>query len=91
MAGIPPPPPAFTVFDAMVQCGVDNVNLFNGDTAAERMAADIFGDNFSSCMDKTVEELHHDFKSYSELTQAQGQIRLTPGTKRYMKSFIQWV
>ena len=84
-------PPVFTVLDAMAQCGVNNVDLFNGQTAAERFAADLFGNDFVSCMDKTMEELNQDFKSYSELTQVQGQIRITPGAKRNTRAFIQWV
>ena len=42
-------------------------------------------------MDKTFEELDQDFKSYSDLTQNQGQIRLVPGTKTRIRAFIQWV
>jgi hypothetical protein len=40
--GIIPPPPAFTVRDAMVACGVNDVNVFDGDTPAERIAANLF-------------------------------------------------
>jgi hypothetical protein len=81
----------FTVKEAMIGCGVNNVDEFLGDTPAFRLATDIFGDDFSTCMDKTFEELDGDFKTYSDLTQAQGQIRLLPGVKRNIKSFIQWV
>ena len=45
-------PPAFTVHDAMVACGVNNAAVFDGDTPAERIAADLFGDDFATCMDK---------------------------------------
>ena len=41
-------------------------------------------------MDKTFTALEDDFKSYSALTVTNGQIRLTPGTKRNVKAFIQW-
>jgi hypothetical protein len=47
-----PPPPAFTVHDAMVTCGVNDENVFDGDTPAERIAADLFGEDFATCMDK---------------------------------------
>ena len=79
-----------TVFDAIVACGVDNAIRFNGDTAAERIATEIFDNDFMSCIDKDVSELEDDFKTYSGLTVNQGQIRLHPGTKRHIKAFIQW-
>ena len=40
--------------------------------------------------DKTFEELFEDFKSYSDLTQLQGQIRVLPIIKRNIKALIQW-
>jgi len=83
-------PPAFTVRDAMVACGVDDAALFQGQTAAQRIATDIFDDNFDSCMDKTFTELDSDFKTYLDLTIAQGQIRLAPGIKNRIKAFVQW-
>ena len=86
-----PPPPVFLVVNTMMQCGVDNIAQFNGETAAERFANDLFGDDFVACMDKTMEELNQDFKSYSDLTQAQGQIRITPRTKRNIRAFVHWV
>jgi hypothetical protein len=33
---------------------------------------------------------HYEFKTHSDLTANQGQIRLLPGTKRNIKAFIQW-
>jgi hypothetical protein len=41
-------------------------------------------------MDKTFQELEDDFKSYSNMTVIQGQIRLNPGRKKRVKAFIQW-
>jgi hypothetical protein len=66
--------PTFDVHQAMAACGVNDV-----DTAAARMALDMFNNSFRSCMDKTFDEIYQDFKSYSTLTVAQGQIRLSPG------------
>ena len=83
--------PAQTVFDAMVACGVDNAIVFNGNTAAVRIAEEVFDDDFMSCIDKDISEIEEDFKTYSGLTVNQGQIRLHPGTKRQIKAFIQWV
>ena len=72
MAMLPPPPPTFTLQDAMILCGVDDASMFGGVTAAERIAADLFDNDFTSAMDKTWEELDVDFKSYADLTQNQG-------------------
>ena len=83
-------PALYTVLDAIVACGVDNATMFNGNTAAERVATDIFDDDFSTCMDKDLKELDDDLKSYSTLTVAQGQIRLQPGIKKRLRAFIQW-
>jgi hypothetical protein len=83
--------PVFTVRDAMIACGVNNFNLFEGDMPAQRIATDLFGDDYATCMDKGLTELDYEFKTYSELTILQGQIRLLPGIKRTIKAFIQWV
>ena len=83
-------PPNFTVLEAMIACGIDNNALFDGETQAARIASDIFDDTFTTCMDKSFKELDADFKTYSDLTQAQGQIRLLPGVKKRVKAFIQW-
>ena len=65
MAAQAPPPfhPAipgvntpFTVVNAIFDCGVTDVALFNGDTKVDRMAAELFDDEFLSCMDKTYKE-----------------------------------
>ena len=90
MANVVAPQAPFTVTDAMVLCGVPNQTLFNGSTNAQRIAEDVFDDDFQSTMDKTFQELEDDFKSYSSMTVNQGQIRLNPGTKKKVKAFIQW-
>jgi hypothetical protein len=64
--------PVFTVRNAMIACGVNDEALFDGDTSAQRIAADLFGDDFSTCIDKSYEELNQEFKTYSDLTQNQG-------------------
>ena len=43
----------YEVVDAMRACGVDNVTLFNGASAAQRIATEVFDDNHNSVMDKT--------------------------------------
>jgi len=74
----------FTVEDALVRCGVQDFD-------AAELAGGLFVDDFKTCMDKTFEELNIDFKGYSDLTQAQGQIRLAPSVKNKIRAFIQWV
>ena len=83
-------PTVYTVKEAMTECGVNDTDLFEGKTPAVRMAEDLFSNDFQTCMDKTHEELDSDFKTYSDLTQAQGQIRITPGIKKNIKAFLQW-
>jgi hypothetical protein len=79
-----------TVVDAMVACGVDHDHLFMDETQAQRLASDIFGDQFSLCLDITFKELDEHFKTYSDLTVVQGQIRVRPGTRKNIKAFVQW-
>ena len=81
----------YTVHDGMVLCGIDNETLFQDQTPAERFASDIFSNSFSMCLDKTMEEVNNDIKQYSSLTQAQGQIRITPGNRQNIQAFMQWV
>ena len=51
---IPPnAPQVYTVREAMTECGVNDVDLFDGRTQAERLATDLFSDDFHTCMDKT--------------------------------------
>ena len=80
----------FTVTDAMVLCGVNNVVVFNGATQAERIAGEIFDDDHNAVMDKSYTELQEDLKAFSSLTVQNGQIRLTPGTTRNIRAYIQW-
>ena len=65
--------------------------VFLGNTPAFWFSTDIFGDDVTTCMDKTFVELDSNLKKYSNLTQAQGQILLLTGIKRNIKAFIQWV
>ena len=83
-------PPVYTVLHALIACGIDNANNFNGRTQAWRISNEMFSDDFISCIDKTQQELDDDFKSYASLTQAQGQIRVLPGCRRNIKALVQW-
>ena len=80
--------PPFTVANSMFICGIDSPTLFQGDLQAERISGKVFDDDFVLCMDRIVKELDDNLKSYSTLTSANGQIRLNPGQKNNVKSFI---
>eukprot|EP00980_Cylindrotheca_fusiformis_P018606 scaffold6163_cov78-Cylindrotheca_fusiformis.AAC.2 len=75
----------------MALCGLNDVNQFKGETNAQRIASQVFSDDFASCMDKSFDDLTEDLKSFSCLTAAQGQIRLVPGVRRKIQDYIQWV
>ena len=80
-----------TVRDAIAACGVLNAApLFGGRTQAQRIASDVFDDDFESCRYKSNDEIKEDLKAYSSLTVAQGQIRTHPGIKRNIRVFVQW-
>jgi hypothetical protein len=79
-----------TVVDAMVACGVEHDALFMDEMQAQPLANDISDDRFDSCLDINFKELDDHFKTYSDLTVAQGQIRIRPGTRKNIKAFVQW-
>ena len=80
----------FTVREAIAACDVDDITQWNGNTSAERIATDIFDDDFHSCMDITIQDIENDYKTYASLTAAQGQIRLRPNMKKQIKALVQW-
>lgn len=84
-------PPTFTVREALTLCGVDNETIYNGETQAQRLATNIFSDDFLVCIDKSSTSLKDDLDFYSNLTANSGRIRLLPGTKNNLLGFIQWV
>ena len=55
-------PQAFTVIDAINQIGITDGTLFNGATKAQRIATELFDDDFTSCLDKTFNEIDEDLK-----------------------------
>ena len=80
----------FTVVDAMIACGMDHDALFQDETQAQRLATDIFGNQFTACLDVTYKELDEHFKTYTDLTAAQGRIQTRPGVRKNIKAFVQW-
>ena len=84
---VPPVPALQTVVDAMQLCGIDNIVVNNalGNTAAVRVANEIFSNDFNACMDIPDSEIDDSFKAFNNLTIAQGQVRVLPGVKRAVK------
>ena len=80
-----------TSFEVMISCGGHNCNTFDGQTEKQRLATDLFTYDFSTCIDKSFEELDVDFKSYSDLTSTEGNIRLIPGVKKMIEAVVQFV
>ena len=61
---------ANTVRMAITLCGINDVNMWHHETQAQRIARDVFSDDFAMCQDKMPKDLQEDFKSYTSLTQA---------------------
>src|SRR5210317_1853701 len=83
-------PPTYDVKDAMIKCGISNTNNYAGTSPAERIATQIFDDDFQSCMDLQMDELNRALKILATLPRNQGQVIIMPLAKRKMKAFIQW-
>ena len=84
------PPPPNHVLDAVRACGVPDVPAFMGQGPAQRVASEIFEDDFTTCKNLTKEELNENFKSYSNLTIAGGRIVLNPLVKKRLHALLQW-
>ena len=80
-----------TVRSALVLCGVSDVVDWNHQTEAQRIASDLFDEEFQSFMNKKISALDEDWKTYSSVTQANGQIRLLPRAKKNIRALVQWV
>ena len=79
-----------TIRESLTLCGVDDILLFQGQTAAERVSIAMFDDDYQTCIDKTLQELEDDFKDFSALTIQAGRLRFDPTTKRNIKAFLYW-
>ena len=59
------------------------------ESQAECSANDIVNNLFATCMEMTSKELDDHFRANSEMTVAQGQIRLKPGRRKNIESLVQ--
>ena len=85
--------PANTLADALDICGVNrdfSNMIFNGSTAAERVADEVFDNTYRNMMDITFAELDDTWRTYGQLTLAEGRIRLRPDTKSNIRALVQW-
>ena len=77
-------PAEHTVAEAMLACGI----------AAPKdatFATEVFMDSFDTCRDMSEADLTDAFKTFSNLSVAEGRIRLLPAQKARVKAFLQWV
>ena len=91
---LPPVPPVFTVEDALIICGLSNaagVVAVGRRSDANRLSEEMFSDSFESFMDMNYKNMTEDFKTMSNLTQNEGRIRVSVGTKRNLRGLLQWV
>ena len=67
----------------MLACGL---------TAADSVtfATEVFMDSFETCRDMSDADLTDAFKTFSNLSVAEGRIRLLPAQKVRVKAFLQW-
>lgn len=64
-----------TVHLLLASIGINDVDLYDGRTNAERLSSDMFHDDFISCMDKTDDENESDIKAYFSRTVLKGGLR----------------
>ena len=85
--------PSHTIEDALADCGVlaDTVNMIvDGSNATQRIVAEVFNNNFTTCINMEFLEFDYSWKTYISLSVAEFRIRLQPGTKVNIWSFVQW-
>ena len=58
--------------------------------AAQKIAAEVLNNNFTTCIDIEFSELEDSWATYSSLTAAECCIRLRPVTKDNIWAFVQW-
>ena len=77
-----------SVTDCMALCGIPNIPIEGGGpTLAERIASDLFMDDYDRAFGMTAEELKDDLKT---LSQVANPIIVTPNTRMKILGFIEW-
>lgn len=80
----------FTILDAIIECGIPQVPVFNGLTPAQRVAEEIFNNDFNMCIEKSDKDLKDDFETFSNLPANAGRLRFQPSQKRALNALVQW-
>ena len=82
----------YTVLDNIVACGIsDEVDRNLNTSPAQRIASEMFNDNFNSCLSMSDSDIRGYLKTFNELPQAQGQVRMMPGAQRNIRAFVQFI
>lgn len=76
----------------IIACDVSNDRQGGlGSSPAERMAKEMFNGSFESCLSMTDADIRSYLKTFSELSQNLGQVRLMPGAQRNIRAFVQFI
>ena len=79
------PPPPYTVLLAMNAYGLTGSNQY------QKLATEVFIDDFEICKYMSNEDISEIFKTFSGLTSTQGQIKIIPAQKNKIKAFTKCV
>ena len=88
---LPPQPRIYTVLEAIITCGFDNVVQRQGLTDAARVANESFDNDFNTSLYLDDTDIISEAKRYASLTQAAGKINWTVPQKNKVKALIFWV
>ena len=81
---------AQTVHRGVALCGINDVNLFQGQTPAQHIVTEMFADQFETMIDITETNVTTNLTLFSQTPAGGGRIRLSPGDKQALFSFIGW-
>ena len=85
-------PQRYTVLDNIVACGISGViDRALNTSPAQRIASEMFNNSFSSCLSMSDSDIRGYLKTFNELPQAQGQVRMMPGAQRNIRAFVQFI
>ena len=65
--------------------------IFNESNDSDRIANDVFNDNFNTCIDLKFSDIDKHWKTYGSIAVAEVRIRLRPSTNFNIKDFLHWV
>ncbi|CAJ1954253.1 unnamed protein product [Cylindrotheca closterium] len=83
--------PVFTIYVAMILCQIPDTGNFQGQTDAQRMAEELFDNDFGTAMTKSIKQVNMDLATLASLTAVQGLIMSRPRAQDRIRAFVQWV